>query len=113
MLLPCAGEYAFHLLHSPGQSGQHCLRDYRMTDIQFMNVRQGGNRMYIVIIQPMPGIDLQTSRNTERNGATDPKELIALLCSVRGVGVISGMKFNDAGTGRHGRFYLAGLRINK
>ena len=58
VLFACLDHQALHLAHGFMQATEYGPRDYRMTDIQFANIAQRGNRLNIVVVQAMPCINL-------------------------------------------------------
>ena len=70
---------SLHFGHRPLQAGEQCPRDNSVTDIELAHIQHGRDRLYIAVMQPVTGIDLQTSRDTGSNGIGNAPQLGGLF----------------------------------
>src|SRR6056297_568495 len=83
-----------------------------MTDIEFGNSAEFGDRLDVSVIQAMPGIDDQPQRLAVLHRLRDTSQF-ALLPVAFGISIAAGMQFNHrCATGQSG-FELLRLRIDE
>src|SRR5581483_10096806 len=100
---------SFHLAYRVADTGEDRARDDGVTDVQFRDPRDGGDRLDVVIVQTVPGVHLEPERATLLEGAHDAAELLAPACLVRGVRVVARVYFHDRRPGGRRRFHLRGI----
>ncbi len=71
------------------------MGDDGVADVQLVDAVDGRDRLDIVVVQAMPGVDDQAEGTPEGHALAYPLQFTGLLLGVFGVGVATGMQFDS------------------
>jgi len=83
-----------------------------MTDVEFGYSHQRGDRLHVMVVEAMAGVDLQAEFASETHGFRDPLQLTPAL-RLRGVGIVAGVQFDQRCARCRRGLQLGRVGINK
>ena len=102
-----------HIAHRLGQTVEDRARHDRVADVEFDDLRDGGDRLDVVIVEPMSGVDGQARGDAAKlRGGAQPFEL-ARARGARGFGVGAGMQLDHRRARAPRRLDLRVIRIDE
>ena len=87
------------------------MRNDGVTDVQLCNLRDFGDRLDVVIVQPVTGIDLQAQAGRVDRGCADALQLLTGIGS--GFGIGAGVNLDDRRAGGACRLDLDAVCCNE
>src|SRR5258707_12083844 len=89
-----AAHHGNHLAHRSIETDQNRAGDDRMADVQLVDFRNPRDRLYIVVVQAMPGGDADSQFSCRLRRIHDSRELLLSRSPPASIAVTPGVQFD-------------------